>query len=80
MAPQINLGCLEFYRVSGRLVIALLQGCIRVMSFFKKKKKMVFTKWVIDCNFALSICWSVLYLRGFIYCSTSSLRDHFALC
>jgi len=33
MAPQINLGCLETYRASGRLVITLLQGCIRVMSF-----------------------------------------------
>ena len=32
-APQINLGRLETYRSSGRLVIALLQGCIRVMRF-----------------------------------------------
>jgi len=32
-ASQINLGCLETYRVSGRLVITLLQGHIRVMSF-----------------------------------------------
>jgi len=32
-ASQINLGCLETYRASGRLVITLLQGGIRVMSF-----------------------------------------------
>ena len=38
-APQINLGCLETYWASSRLVIVLLQGCIRVMSFKKKKKK-----------------------------------------
>ena len=38
-APQINLGRLETYRSSGRLVIALLQGCIRVMSFLKNKNK-----------------------------------------
>ena len=30
-ASQINLGCLETYRASGRLVITLLQGGIRVM-------------------------------------------------
>ena len=38
-APQINLGCLETYWASGWLVIALLQGCTRVMSFKKKLKK-----------------------------------------
>jgi len=37
-APQINLGRPETYRASGRLVISLLQGHIRVMSDQKKKK------------------------------------------
>jgi len=37
-APQINLGRLETYRASGRLVISLLQGRIRVMSLKEKKK------------------------------------------
>jgi len=35
---QINLVPLETYRASGRLVIALLQGCTRVMSLQQKKK------------------------------------------
>jgi len=38
-APQINLGRLETYRSSGRLVVSLLQGCIRVMCYLKKKIK-----------------------------------------
>ena len=37
-APQINLGRPETYRASGRLVISLLQGHIRVMSDQKKKR------------------------------------------
>ena len=32
-ATQINLGRLETYRCSGRLVVSLVQGRIRVMSY-----------------------------------------------